>query len=145
MLEDGHKCVTPLPEFLLEAQTLLAKSEDCLNHLHLIRNDEEAINCLLNTLLRLAQAAAHSAIQPVSEFSLRIHVLLKRPEHPLDLNDALLDALKSCLTLMAWQLELIDPQNGQLNLDDTEQVMLIEELAGQVAQNCTCAYPSCNH
>ena len=71
--------------------------------------------------------------------------MLKRTPHPLDLNDPILDALKSCLTLMAWQLELIDPRNGQLNLDDSEQVMLIEELTEQVGQNCNCTYPSCSH
>ncbi|MBC2658727.1 hypothetical protein H7A76_25080 [Pseudomonas sp. MSSRFD41] len=145
MLKDGHECTTPLPEFLLEAQTLLAKSEDCLSHLHLIRNDEEAINCLLVTLQRLAQCAAHHAISPLSEFSQHIHGLLKRPQHPLDLNDQILEALKSCLTLMAWQLELIDPRDGQLNMDDSEQLMLIEELADQVSQNCTCSHPSCRH
>ncbi|NBF03692.1 hypothetical protein GV819_15470 [Pseudomonas sp. Fl5BN2] len=145
MLKDGHECTTPLPEFLFEAHALLAKSEDCLNHLLLIRNDEEAINCLLVSLQRLAQIAMRHAISPLSEFSLHIHGLLKRTAHPLDLNESTLDALKSCLTLMAWQLELIDPNNGQLNLDDSEQVMLIEELAEQVAQNCTCTYPSCRH
>jgi hypothetical protein len=145
MLKDGHECATPLPEFLLEAQALLARSEDCLSHLHLIRNDEEAINCLLASLLSLAQAAARHAVSPLAEFSLHIHGVLKRTPHPLDLNDPILDALKSCLTLMAWQLELIDPRNGQLNLDDSEQVMLIEELTEQVGQNCNCTYPSCSH
>lgn len=46
---------------------------------------------------------------------------------------------------MAWQLELIDPNDGQLNMDDSEQVMLIEELADQVSQNCTCTLPTCRH
>ncbi|AZC27754.1 hypothetical protein C4K39_6122 [Pseudomonas sessilinigenes] len=145
MLKDGHECATPLPEFLLEAQTLLAKSEDCLSHLHLIRNDEEAISCLLVSLQRLAQCAARHAISPLHEFSVHIHGLLKRPQHPLDLNDQVLESLKSCLTLMAWQLELIDPNDGQLNMDDSEQVMLIEELADQVSQNCTCTLPTCRH
>lgn len=145
MRKDGHECAPPLPEFLLEAQALLAKSEDCLSHLHLIRNDEEAINCLLASLLCLAQTAARHSISPLAEFALHIHGVLKRTAHPLDLNDPILDALKSCLTLMAWQLELIDPHNGQLNLDDSEQVLLLDELTDQVAQNCTCAYPSCTH
>ncbi|AXK52967.1 hypothetical protein [Pseudomonas protegens] len=145
MLKDGHECAPPLPEFLLEAQALLAKSEDCLSHLHLIRNDEEAINCLLASLLCLAQTAARHSISPLAEFALHIHGVLKRTAHPVDLNDPILDALKSCLTLMAWQLELIDPHNGQLNLDDSEQALLINELNDQVAQNCTCAYPSCTH
>ena len=98
MLKDGHECAPPLPEFLLEAQALLAKSEDCLSHLHLIRNDEEAINCLLASLLCLAQTAARHSISPLAEFALHIHGVLKRTAHPVDLNDPILDALKSCLT-----------------------------------------------
>ncbi|BAQ75986.1 uncharacterized protein POS17_4292 [Pseudomonas sp. Os17] len=145
MLKDSHECAPPLPEFLLEAQALLAKSEDCLSHLHLIRNDEEAINCLLASLQSLAQIAARHAISPLAEFALHIHGVLKRTVHPVDLNDPILDALRSCLTLMAWQLELVDPHNGQLNLDDSEQLMLIGELTQQVTQNCTCASPSCSH
>ena len=31
------------PEFLVEAETLLAKSEECLNHLQLISKDKDAI------------------------------------------------------------------------------------------------------
>ncbi|MGC5701047.1 hypothetical protein J4P02_12675 [Pseudomonas sp. NFXW11] len=145
MLKDGHEGATPLPEFLLEAQTLLARSEDCLSHLHLIRNDDEAISCLLTSLQCLAQIATRHAISPLAEFSRHILGVLQRTQHPLDINDPILGALKSCLTLMAWQLELIDPRNGQLNLDDSEQVMLIEELTDQVSQNCTCADASCRH
>lgn len=144
MLKDGHECATPLPEFLLEAHALLAKSEDCLSHLLLIRNDEEAINCLLASLQSLASAAACHAVSPLAEFSRHIHGVLQQTPRPLDLNDPILNALKSCLTLMAWQLELIDPNNGQLNLDDSEQLMLIEELTDQVGQNCRCAHPSCS-
>lgn len=43
-----------LPEFLVEAETLLAKSEECLSHLQLISNDTDAIDCMLSTLLKLA-------------------------------------------------------------------------------------------
>jgi len=40
-----------LPEFLVEAETLLAKSEECLSHLQLISNDKDAIDCMLSSLL----------------------------------------------------------------------------------------------
>ncbi|BBN56391.1 hypothetical protein TRE132_45160 [Pseudomonas chlororaphis subsp. aurantiaca] len=33
---------------------------------------------------------------------------------------------------MAWQLELVDPVTGQLNLDGNEQATLIESLAVQM-------------
>jgi hypothetical protein len=45
------------PEFLVEAEQLLAKTEECLSHLQLISNDKDAIDCMLNTLLKLATQA----------------------------------------------------------------------------------------
>src|SRR3546814_12540117 len=50
-------CSSDLPEFLIEAETLLAKSEECLSHLQLINNDKDAIDCMLSTLLKLANKA----------------------------------------------------------------------------------------
>ena len=124
-----------LLEFLVEAETLLAKSEECLSHLQLISNDTDAIDCMLSTLLKLANKADALALEAVSEFSLHIHGLLNHAQHRLALNDQALDALKDCFTLIAWQLELIDQKTGQLTLDDSEQTSLIEAFAFQLGQN----------
>lgn len=121
-----------LPEFLVEAETLLAKSEECLSHLQLISNDNDAIDCMLSSLLKLASRADALALEAVSEFSLHIHGLLNHTHNQIDLHDQALGALKECFTLMAWQLELIDQTTGQLSLDDTEQTSLIEAFAFQV-------------
>ncbi|MGW8465575.1 hypothetical protein [Pseudomonas sp. CLCA07] len=121
-----------LPEFLVEAETLLAKSEECLSHLQLISNDKDAIDCMLSSLLKLASRADALALEAVSEFSLHIHGLLNHTHNQIDLHDQALGALKECFTLMAWQLELIDQTTGQLSLDDTEQTSLIEAFAFQV-------------
>ncbi|PQP03362.1 MULTISPECIES: hypothetical protein [Pseudomonas] len=123
------------PEFLVEAETLLAKSEECLSHLQLINNDKDAIDCMLSTLLKLASKADALALAAVSEFSLHIHRLLSQAQNHMDLHDQALDALKDCFTLMAWQLELIDQTTGQLGLDDSEQTSLIEAFAFQVGQS----------
>lgn len=53
----------------------------------------------------------------------------------MELHDRALDALKDCLTLMAWQLELVDHTTGQLGLDSSEQISLIEAFAFQVGQS----------
>ncbi|UVM40422.1 hypothetical protein LOY28_08415 [Pseudomonas sp. B21-017] len=124
-----------IPEFLVEAETLLAKSEECLSHLQLISNDKDAIDCMLSTLLKLANKADALALATVSEFSLHIHGLLSHAQNHMDLHDQALDALKDCFTLMAWQLELIDQTTGQLGLDDSEQTSLIEAFAFQVGQS----------
>ena len=124
-----------LPEFLVEAEMLLAKSEECLSHLQLISNDKDAIDCMMSTLLKLASKADALALVAVSEFSLHIHGLLNHAQNRVDLHDQALIALKDCFTLMAWQLELIDQSTGLLGLDDSEQTSLIEAFAFQVGQS----------
>jgi hypothetical protein len=138
MLNDGKEWHQRLPEFLLEAETLLAKSEECLSHLQLISNDKDAIDCMLSTLLKLANKADALAIPAVCEFSRHIHGLLSQAHSHMDLHDQALDALKDCFTLMAWQLELIDPDTGKLSLDDSEQVSLINAFAFQVGRSHSC-------
>ncbi|ROM79488.1 hypothetical protein BK654_09010 [Pseudomonas brassicacearum] len=124
-----------LPEFLTEAETLLAKSEECLSHLQLINNDKDAIDCMLSTLLKLANKADALALEAVSEFSLHIHGLLSHAQNHMELHEQALGALKDCFTLMAWQLELVDHTTGQLGLDSSEQTSLIEAFAVQVGQD----------
>ncbi|AKJ99459.1 MULTISPECIES: hypothetical protein [Pseudomonas] len=124
-----------LPELLVEAETLLAKSEECLSHLQLISNDRDAIDCMLSTLLKLAGKANALALEALSEFSLHIHGLLSHAQNHMELHDQALCALKDCFTLMAWQLELVDHTTGTLGLDRSEQTSLIEAFAFQVGQS----------
>ena len=63
MMNDGKEWQLALPEFLLEAEMLLAKSEECLSHLHLIRNDSDAIDCMKSSLAKLSQNI-HPSISP---------------------------------------------------------------------------------
>ncbi|QJP96729.1 MULTISPECIES: hypothetical protein [Pseudomonas] len=135
MPNDRKEWAQRFPEFLVEAEMLLAKSEECLSHLQLISNDRDAIDCMLSTLLKLANKADALALEAVSEFSLHLHGLLSQAQDRVDLHAEALDALKDCFTLMAWQLELIDPSTGQLSLDDSEQTSLIEAFAFQVGQS----------
>jgi chemotaxis protein histidine kinase CheA len=123
------------PEFLLEAETLLAKSEECLSHLQLISNDKDAIACMQGTLLKLAGRAEALALEAISEFSLHIYSLLNLTQDHVDLHEQALGALKDCFTLMAWQLELVDVKTGQLSLDGSEQASLIEAFAFHIGQS----------
>ena len=135
MPNDSRNWNQRLPEFLTEAETLLAKSEECLSHLQLISNDKDAIDCMLSSLLKLANKANALALEAVSEFSLHIHGLLSHAQNHMELHDQALGALKDCFTLMAWQLELVDPTTGKLGLDNSEQASLIEAFAFQVGQS----------
>ncbi|MBV4488299.1 hypothetical protein HU727_022190 [Pseudomonas sp. SWRI153] len=123
------------PEFLVEAQTLLAKSEECVSHLQLISNDKDAIDCMRGNLLKLSGRAEALALEAISEFSLHIYSLLDLSQPQVDLHEQALQALKQCFTLMAWQLELIDHKTGQLSLDGSEQAALLEAFAAEVGQN----------
>lgn len=134
MMNSANEWQTALPEFLLEAETLLAKSEECLSHLHLIRNDSDAIECMTTSLTRLAEKADNLALQAISEFSRHIQYLIANAANPLQLHDQALDALHACLTLLAWQLELIDTRTGELGLDESEQTTLIATVTLQIPQ-----------
>lgn len=112
MMNNANEWQTALPEFLLEAEILLEKSQECLNHLHLIRNDSDAIDCMKTSLANLAEKAEGLALQAISEFSRHIQYLIANAASPMELHDQALDALHDCLTLLAWQLELIDSRTG---------------------------------
>ena len=134
MMNSANEWQTALPEFLLEAEMLLAKSEECLNHLHLIRNDSDAIDCMKTSLAKLAEKADGLALQAISEFSRHIQYLIANAASPMELHDQALDALHDCLTLLAWQLELIDSRTGELALDESEQTTLIATVTLQIPQ-----------
>ena len=134
MMNDGNEWQVALPEFLHEAQKLLTKSEECLSHLHLIRNDSDAIDCMKTSLIKLAEKADCLALQAISEFSRHIQDVIANAENPLQLHDQALEALHDCLTLLAWQLELIDTRTGELGLDESEQTTLIATVTLQIPQ-----------
>ncbi|MTD22094.1 hypothetical protein GIR22_23480 [Pseudomonas sp. CCM 7891] len=133
-MNDGKEWQLALPEFLLEAEMLLAKSEECLSHLHLIRNDNDAIDCMKNSLTKLGDKADAMTLRPISEFSRHIQNLINNAAYPLQLHDEALFALSDCLTLLAWQLELIDMKTGQLSLDENEQITLIATASQHIPQ-----------
>lgn len=141
MMNDGNEWQLALPEFLHEAEKLLAKSEECLSHLHMIRNDSDAIDCMKLSLIKLAEKADALALRAISEFSRHIQYLIANAENPLQLHDQALDALHDCLSLLAWQLELIDTKTGQLALDETEQTTLIATVTLQIPQKNVGAKP----
>ncbi len=132
---NGNEQQASLPEFLVEAQALQAKMQECCQHLELIRNDKDAIDCLLVSLHTLACCAQGLGVRSMARFSRQIHALLSQPQDPLNLHEDALQALHNCLTLLAWQVELIDPRTGQLGLDDDEQSELITALAIQTGQH----------
>ncbi|AZE95723.1 hypothetical protein C4J96_3624 [Pseudomonas orientalis] len=134
MMNSANEWQTALPEFLLEAEKLLVKSQECLSHLHLIRDDSDAIDCMKTSLARLAEKADKLALKAISDFSGRLQALIANARNPMQLHDQALDALHDCLTLLAWQLELIDTRTGELPLDESEQTTLIATVALQIPQ-----------
>ncbi|SDU98755.1 hypothetical protein [Pseudomonas mucidolens] len=133
-MNDGKEWQDTLPEFLLEAEMLLTKSEECLSHLRQFRNDNDAIDCLKGSPLKLAEKADAMALSAISTFPRRLLSLFGNAQNPLQLHDEALKVLHDCLNLMAWQLELIDPKTGKLSLDENEQTALIATAIQQIPQ-----------
>jgi len=116
------------PEFLSESQALLDRSQECLSHLELISDDQDAIDGLIAALHKLRDAAEKAAVTGVADFARQLLSGLSAAIRDSDCQDNVLHVLKDCFTLLAWQLELIDPRDGLLLLDDSEQRELLANL-----------------
>ncbi|MGE8322110.1 MAG: histidine kinase [Pseudomonas sp.] len=132
-----------LQGFLLDAQVLLTQAQECLQHLELIDNDPDACHCLDNALDNLAQQATRLGLREVAHYATALQQLLAPACHDGCLSREALPAVGACLTLLAWQLELVDPRTGRLNLDIGEQLVLLGDLAKVVPQPFAPACASC--
>ncbi|NBA93808.1 histidine kinase [Pseudomonas sp. R5(2019)] len=127
-----------LKDFLVQAQVLLVKAQECVNHLDLINSDGDASACLLDTLATLGERAQSRAIAPVARFCQQLVFLLRLAQPLIELNETALEALRDCLRLLDWQLELIDPHTGELLLDQDEQHALVTTLAEALDVDALC-------
>lgn len=126
---NGTDWQTTHPEFIGNAQRLLARCQECLAHLELITDDGDAVDCLLASLTSFSEIAGNAQVDCMAMLCREIRQTLRLAWAGQCLSDESLPTLKKCLTLLAWQLELIDLRTGQLALDDGEQKDLLEELA----------------
>ncbi|WP_406821458.1 histidine kinase [Pseudomonas sp. KnCO4] len=133
-----------LQRFLLDAQVQLTQAQECLQHLELIENDPDACRCLDNALDNLARQATHLGLREVAHYTTALQQLLAPACHDGCLQREALPAVEACLTLLAWQLELVDPLTGRLNLDIGEQLVLLGELAKVVQQPLARTCTSCD-
>ncbi|PVZ44004.1 histidine kinase [Pseudomonas sp. CC120222-01a] len=136
--------IDTLQDFLLDAQVLLTQSQECLQHLELISNDPDACHCLDNALQNLARRASTLGLLEVAHYASVLHQLLAPACKQQCLDNAALPTLNACLTLLAWQLELVDVHTGRLALDTCEQVTLLSELATALNQPLPQTCASCN-
>jgi chemotaxis protein histidine kinase CheA len=114
-------------EFLCETQVLLGRADECVSHLEMINDDRDAIECLLTTLHRIAGEAGTAGVETITGFARQLRYLLYFANAAGRLQPKALTSLRSCLALLAWQIELIDPRTGLLPLDDSEQQQLLEQ------------------
>lgn len=117
-----------LQAFLTDAQDLLTRCQECVQHLVLIENDPDACHCLVKTLDSLGVHARERGLVEVASYTSRLQSLLGTACNRPHLHGKALPLLEACLTLLAWQLELVDPRTGCLDLDTHEQDMLLDEL-----------------
>ncbi|MHC6224854.1 histidine kinase [Pseudomonas sp. X10] len=133
-----------LQDFLVDAQVLLTQSQECLQHLELIGNDPDACHCLNATLGTLAQRASTLGLIEVADYAGGLQALLNPAGLQQQLHADALPALEACLTLLAWQLELIDPLTGRLSLDTEEQTLLLTDLANALGLPSPLTCASCH-
>jgi hypothetical protein len=126
---NGTDWQTTHPQFMPDAQLLLSTCQECLAHLELISDDGDAVDCLLATLTRLSEQAGLAQVDCITGLCHDMRQTLRMAWASQCLSVESLPVLGKCLTLLAWQLELIDLRTGQLPLDDSEQKDLLEELA----------------
>lgn len=125
-----------LQEFLNDAHLLLGRAQECLQHFQLIGEDSDASDCLITTLASLRDKAAGSDQPQISQFCQQLCQRLEAPAHCKHLHGSALGTLEACLCLLAWQVELIDPFTGTLNLDNEEQQELLQHL-DEVLASCS--------
>ncbi len=132
MMDSALPCSEALEGFLENAQKLLDKAEDCLQHLELIENDPDACRCLDAALDDLACHARRLGVREVAHFTTSLQHLLAPRCQDACLQGETLRVTAACLRLLAWQLELLDAHTGRLDLDAGEQLVLLGELAKTV-------------
>lgn len=114
-------------DFLSDAQRLMGRADECLSHLELISDDKDAIECLLGTLQQIAGKSDAAHVQAITSFARQLRYLLYFAGAAGRLQPKALISLRQCLSLLSWQIELVDPLTGQLPLDDSEQQHLLEQ------------------
>lgn len=120
--------MTALQTFLGDAHPLLGRGQECLQHFRLIGEDADASHCLIHTLASLRDKARLCAQPQIGDFCAQLCAVLEPAEHRNQLHGPALGILEACLCLLAWQVELIDPCSGTLNLDAEEQRELLDSL-----------------
>jgi len=128
-IDTGGGTANSLQIFVHDAEQLLVMADDCLAHLRLISNDADACRCLLHALSTLGKRAAAAGVEEVGAYTERLHHLLSAACRQRRLAAPVVRCAQACLTLLAWQLELLDPITRRVDLDEHEQHGLLDELA----------------
>lgn len=127
MLNDSPD-TSALHAFLDDAHRLIGRAQECLHHFQLIGEDADASDCLIGTLASLQDKASAQGQAQIAGFCQQLCARLEPAGHRNRLHGAALGTLEACLCLLAWQVELIDPFTGVLNLDNEEQQELLQHL-----------------
>lgn len=131
--------MSALQDFLGDAHQLLSRGQECLQHFQLIGEDADASHCLIHTLASLRVKAQHCEQTQIASFCEQLCAVLDPATHRRQLHGPALSILEACLCLLAWQVELIDPYSGTLDLDAEEQRELLDSLDTTLratAQSC---------
>ncbi|WP_316919741.1 histidine kinase [Pseudomonas sp. zfem002] len=120
--------MSALQDFLGDAHQLLNRAQECLQHFRLIGEDADASHCLIDTLATLRDRAQAQEQVQIADFCRQLCSVLDTIERRKHLHGPALVILEASICLLAWQLELVDPYDGTLNLDAEEENELLGSL-----------------
>lgn len=119
-----------LLSFIDEARDLAKQAEEYLLLLEQTPTDEEAINGLFRAMHTLKGSAGLFSLTPLVNFTHHLEsVLMKVREGQQALTPVLLDLLLRGLDEINAMVELIDPDSGELTVDEARHAGLITALA----------------
>jgi two-component system chemotaxis sensor kinase CheA len=118
--------------FIEEGRDLAKQAEEYLLALDQAPDDQQAVNGLFRAMHTLKGSAGLFTLTPLVNFTHHLeNLLMAVRDGERQLTPALVSLMLRCLDEIASMLELIDPDSGELPVDEAHQVQLLDALAEQ--------------
>ncbi|GLK89831.1 chemotaxis protein CheA [Pseudomonas turukhanskensis] len=129
---NGEQWTQLLLGFIEEASELTQQAEEYLLQLDQSPTDEEALSGLFRAMHTIKGSAGLFSLTPLVSFTHHLENLLMAVRDGAGtLSPALISVLLRCLDEVASMVALIDPQTGELPVDEQHQAQLLATLAEQ--------------
>ena len=127
---NGEQWTQLLLGFIEEASELTKQAEEYLLQLDASPDDEEALSGLFRAMHTIKGSAGLFSLTPLVSFTHHLeNLLMAVRDGNGSLNPPLISVLLRCLDEVASMVALIDPQTGELPVDEQHQSQLLATLA----------------